>query len=235
MSMEIQFSYSRDDWAHIDMQNYKDWLYAQRPLSNADYVTCWLLLVFSVVGAIATVAFAVRAVWLGQAWYVVVCAMVLLFLSGMFLEIVRPRRGAVRGLILELAFRLHVEEDWIERVRRRRGRYFRELEAKGQLNLSSRYLVRIDPEGYTVVTEYSNAAGPPTRQEVRRPWSVVTEIRGDEHVLLIQLGIAGNDPVPRSAFADDDVYQRFAKAAEEYRAAHHNAPARSLSQPGTAH
>jgi hypothetical protein len=221
MSMEIQFSYSRDDWAHIDMQNYKDWLYAQRPLSNTEYATCWLLLVFSVLGAIATLAFVVRAVWLGQAWYVMTGVMVLLFMCGIFLEIIHPRREAVRGLIFELIFRLHLEEGLIERVRRQRDRHFRELEAKGQLNLSQRYVVRIDPGGYTRVTEYPKAAGPPTRQEVRRPWSEVTELRGDERVLFIQLGIVGNDPVPRSAFADDEAYQRFAKAAEEYRAGHH--------------
>jgi len=216
--MEVQYVYTRDEWTSINMQNYRDWLYSRRPLSNVEYRLCWFLFLFTLLAGIGCVVFLVRSIWLNQAWYFVVGSLVALgFLAGMVLEILNPRREAVRGLFHEMIFRLGWEAKLIEKVRSRRDHYFRQLDEKGQLNLGHRYLLRIDSEGYTLVVDYPTTTGPASRQETRQSWREVSSVFLDEHLLFLKIGDAGYQAVPRSAFADDSACQVFARTAERFR------------------
>lgn len=216
--MEVQYAYTRDDWAAISMQQYKDWLYSRRPLSNVEYAICWFLLLVSLLGGVGCLGFLGWSIWFSQAWYFVVGSVVaLVFLAGMFLEIANPRREAVRGLFIELIFRLNWEARLIEKVRTRRDQHYRRLEEKGQLHLGHQYRLCIDADGYTLTVDYPATAGPGSRQETRRAWHEVTSIFADERMVFLKIGDAGYDPVPRSAFADDVTCELFMKTAEAYR------------------
>src|SRR5688500_9837205 len=119
--MDVEFTYTRDDWTHINTQLYKDWLYGLRPLTDSEYWTCWLLLVTSLVGGLACTAFLGYALWSGHAWYMVAAAAVaLLLLCGMVLETVNPRREAVRGVVQEMIFRLNWDTQLVAKMRDKR-------------------------------------------------------------------------------------------------------------------
>jgi hypothetical protein len=165
--MEVQYAYTRDDWVCIDMHVYKNWLYSQRALSTPEYWTCWFLLLFSLLAGVGCLVFLGVSIWLGLAWYFVVGPVVpLVFFCGMALEVLRPRREPVRGLLLELGFRLGWETKLIEKVNRQRALHFRRLEEKGRLNLGHRYALHIDPAGYTLVTDFPR---PPAPRRARKP------------------------------------------------------------------
>ena len=219
--MEVQYAYTRDDWVHINVQTYKDWLHALRPLSDVEYWTCWFLLVFSLLAALGCLVFLGYAIWFNQAWYLVVGSVVVfVLLCGMVLEVLHPRREAVRGLFQELIFRLHWEPQLIAKATSQKEQYFRRLEDQGQLNLGHRYHVRIDPEGYTLTVDFPAASGPAARQETQRAWSEVRSIHLDERMLFLKIGDAGYEAIPRSAFGTDEACQLFAKTAEQYRLEH---------------
>jgi hypothetical protein len=216
--MEVQFVYTRDDWTAITMKHYKDWLYSRRPLSNVEYRLCWFLLLFSLLAGVGCLAFLGWSIWLNQAWYFVVgSVVVLVFLGGMVLEILNPRREAVRGLFIEWIFRQNWEEKLIETVRRRRDRHYRRLEEKGQLNLDHRFLLYIDPEGYTLTVDYPTTTEVASRQVTRQDWRAVTSVHLDEGILFFKIGDAGYQSVPCSAFLDDATCQLFAGTSEAYR------------------
>jgi hypothetical protein len=216
--MEVSFHFTRDDWVLINMHIYKNWLYSLKPLSGGEYGLCWFFLLFSLVGGIGCLVFLGMSIWLNLGWYYVVgSALLPIFFSGMALEVLNPRRAPVRGLFHELTFRLHLDNRLLEAVKKRRDRSFRRLEENGKLNLGHQYLLRIDPVGYTSVTEFPSPGGPPTRQEIRRAWSEVTAIDRTEHLVGFKVGDAGYDFLPRTAFRDEETYQRFARTAEAYR------------------
>jgi hypothetical protein len=217
--MEVEYAYTREDWVEIDALHYKDWLHAQRPLVGTEYGICWFFLLLSVVGGVALLGFLGAAVWLGLAWYFVAGALALLpFVCGMALEVLRPRREPVRGLVHELIFRQGWEDKLLARVKGRRAAHFRRLEEKGELVLTHRYHLRLGPDGLTLSTEYPSAAGTATRQEDRMNWAAVRAIELDDHLLSFRLE-GWRLCVPRAALTDEDASDRFLRAAEAYRAA----------------
>src|SRR5947209_8630409 len=104
--MEVAFGYTREDWVEIDARYYRNWLFSQRPLVGTEFAICWAFLVLSVAAGVGLPGFLGFAVWQGLAWYWVVgAAALLVFDAGMFLEVMKPRRAPVRGLMQELVFR----------------------------------------------------------------------------------------------------------------------------------
>jgi hypothetical protein len=217
--MDVEFAYTREDWVEIDARHYRDWLFSRRPLAGPEYGICWFFLLLSVVGGVGLLSFLGAAVWLGLAWYFVVgAAALLLFDCGMALEVLRPRRAPVRGLIHELIFRMNWQDRLLAKVKSRRAAHFRRLDEKGELVLTHCYRLRLDPDGLTLSTEYPAVAGAATHQEDRMDWGVVCAIEQDDHFLSFTLE-GRRLFVPRTAFADEDAYGRFARAAEAYHAA----------------
>jgi hypothetical protein len=211
--MEVQFSYTFDDCLRVAMRVYRDWLYSRRALSGSEYVLCWLLFALAVLGGVGCLVLLAWSIWQSEAWYWVVGPLVgLPFFVGMVLEIQKPRRGAVRGLNVELIFRLGMQEQLIERTRRKYEAHYRDQQAKGQMPVAARSLLRIDPDGLTIVGEY-----PACRQELRRAWSEVTAIDLEDEMVFFQIGDRGYDVVPYSAFADETACRQFARVAEGYR------------------
>jgi hypothetical protein len=216
--MEIEFGYTREDWVQVNTSVYKAWLYAQRPLSGSEYCVCWVFFLFSLFAGVALLAGLVAAVWLSLAWYFVVGALVLfVFVCGMFLEVVRPIREPVRGLLHELIFRWGLEAKLLDKVRGRRVAHFRRLDAKGELDLRHRYRLRIDAEGLTLATEYPSSSGAATRQEDRIAWSAVSTLTVDDHLLSIMYTDGRCIYVPRGAFAGEEDCKQFLRVAEDYR------------------
>lgn len=217
--MQVHFDYTRDDWVLINEQTYRNWLYGLKPLTGSDFGICCFLLAFSVLGGLGLLVFLGLAVWWGLAWYFIVGALVLLvFMFGMAMEVVRPRRELVRGLFDELIFRMHLEATFLENHRRRTERLLRRQEQDGQLELGHRYCVHIDLRGYTLTTDFPPSWDGSVRQENRTEWSGVASIDLSDRALTF----ANNDGtfllIPRSAFADDDGCRRFAEAALAYHA-----------------
>jgi hypothetical protein len=218
--MDVEFEYTRKDCVEIDARHYRNWFHAQRPLVGTEYVVCWFLLVFSLVAGVALLGFLGVAVWLGMAWYFVVGAMVLLVVvSGVFLEIMRPRREPVRGLFHELVVRLNLVDQQLAKVKDRRRARFRREEENRSLVLNHRYRLRLEPEGLTLTTEYPATSGTAPRQDVRWGWDAVSAVHLDDHLLSFALRDGQCIFIPRTAFADEDACSRFARTAETYRAA----------------
>ncbi len=217
--MEVEYVYTREDWVEIDSRHYQDWLYAQRPLAGAEYGICWFFLLLSVVGGVGLLGFLGFAVWRGLAWYFVVGAAALfVVVCGMALEVLRPRREPVRGLIHELIFRLAWQDRLLAHVKGRRAAHFRRLEEKGELVLTHRYHLRLGPDGLTLSTEYPTTAGTATRQEDHMGWAAVRAVEKGDRLLSFTLE-SGRLFVPRMAFADEDACDRFVEAAEAHPAA----------------
>jgi hypothetical protein len=218
--MEVEFACTREDWVEINTRHYRNWLHAQRPLVGTEFGICWFMLLLSVAGGVGLVGFLGAAVWLNLDWYFVAGAAALfVFVCGMFLEVVRPRREPVRGLLHELIFRMGWQDRLLAKVKGRRAADARRLEVKGQLVLSHRYHLRLDPDGLTLTTEYHSATGTATRQEDRAGWGSVCAIDHDDHLVTFTLGDGRCVFVPRSAFADQETCDRFLRAANAYRAA----------------
>jgi hypothetical protein len=217
--MDVEFTYTREDWVEINARQYKDWLYSRQPLVGTEYGICWFFLLLSVVGGVGLIGFLGAAVWLGLAWYFVVGAAALfVFALGMALEVLSPRRRPARGLIHELIFRLNWQDRLLAHVKGRRAAHFRRLDEKGQLVLTHRYHLRLGPDGLTLTTDYPAATGTATRQEDRVDWGAVCAVELDDHFLCFTLE-GRRLFVPSGAFADEDARGRFARAAEAYRAA----------------
>jgi hypothetical protein len=216
--MEVEFEYTCEDWAEVDALYYKGWLYGLRPLAGVEYGLCWLLFLISVVGGISLLGFLAAAVWLNPAWYLVVgAAALLVFAAGMALEVMRPRREPVRGLIHELVFRLNRQDELCAKMKPRRAARFRRLEKAGRLSFAHRYRLRLDPEGLTLTTEYPTTSGTATRQEDRVGWDAVSAIGQDDHLLSFTLRDGRCIFVPLAAFADVGGCEPFVRAAEAYR------------------
>jgi hypothetical protein len=218
--MEVEFRYTRQDWVCLNTRTYKEWLYSRRPLTSCEFWLSGFFLVVSILGGTGLLVFFGAAVWSGLAWYyVVVPAALIVFCCGMAMEVLRPHRP-VRGMFIDLAFRMHLEGELIEKYKVRTDAFCRRQEEAGQLNLGHRYLLRIDPAGYTLTTEWPPTEAGTARQENRTEWDVVTAIERDGSMLCFTSGTAGTLMVPCSAFAGDQACQRFAETAEEYRAAY---------------
>jgi hypothetical protein len=218
--MEIAFGYTREDWVEIDARYYRKWLFDQRPLVGTEFAICWAFLVFSVAAGLGLVGFLGVAVWEGLAWYWVVgAAALLVFVTGTFLEVMRPRREPVRGLMDELAFRMNLVDQLLAKAKARRAEHFRREEERGALVLTHRYWLRLDPEGLTLTTEYPPNPGTASRQDIRTGWDAVSAIHLDDHLLSFAFADGQFLFVPRSAFADEDACGRFLRAAEAYRTA----------------
>jgi hypothetical protein len=216
--MEVQFQYTRDDWLAISVHTYKSWLHSLKPLHGGEYRVCWFFFVFSLLGSVGLLVFLGFALCTLSPWYYVVGAVVLLcFLAGLALEVLRPKRDLVRGLIHELMFRLDLQDKMLDKIRNRNDRQMREQLAKGALNLEHRYTLRIDSRGYTLVTEFPAAFGPGTRKEMRREWGAVTAVDLSDSLLIFEVGGQGFDFVPRRAFAEEATFHQLARTVVAYR------------------
>jgi hypothetical protein len=216
--MEVDYGFTRADWVEIDARCYRTWFYGQRPLTGTEYAICWFFFLLSSVGALGLVGFLGAAVFVGLAWYFVVGALVLLvFDCGMFLEVVRPRREPVRGLFHELIFRMGLQEQALAKKKSSRAEHFRRLDEKGELVLSHRYHLSLEPKGLTLTTEYPSTAGTATRQEDRTGWDAVRSINRDDVFLAFTLADGRCIYLPCAAFAGEDACERFRLAAEAYR------------------
>jgi hypothetical protein len=218
--MEVEFGHTHEYLVEVSVRQYKGWLDVQRPLVGTEFAICCVLFFISLAAGVGLVGFLGFAVWQGMAWYYVVGAAALfVFVCGMFLEVVRPRREPVRGLFQELTFRMNLQDQLLAKVKARRAVQFRRLEEKGELVLTHRYNLRLDTEGLTLTTDYPAAAGTATRQEDRFRWDAVRSVEVDDHLLSFTLNDGRCVFVPRTAFADGDACARFVRAAEALRAA----------------
>jgi hypothetical protein len=217
--MDVEFSYTREDWVEIDARHYRSWFQAQRPLMGAEYAVCWLLMVFSLVAGATLLGFLGVAVWRGMAWYFVVgAAALLVFVACIFLEVMRPRREPVRGLFHELVVRMNLADQQFARVKEPRAARIRRMAENGSLVLSHRYRLRLEPERLTLTTEYPATTGTAPRQYVCWGWDAVSAVQQEDHLVTFALRDGQCIFVPRTAFADD-ACGRFVRAAEAYRAA----------------
>jgi hypothetical protein len=219
LQMEVAFRLTRQHWVLVNTRTYKEWLYSRRPLTGCEFWLSWFFLLLSSVGGVGLLVFIVVAIWYSLAWYFVVgSAALVVFCCGMAREVLRPHRP-VRGLFIELTFRMHLEAELIEKYKARLELQTRRQEEQGQLNLGHRCLLRIDSDGYTLITEYPPTAAGAAQLENRYEWSAMTAIERDSSTLCFTSRTAGTLMVPCGAFADEEACQRFAETAEAYRAA----------------
>jgi hypothetical protein len=217
--MEVAFCLTRQHWVNVNTRTYKEWLYSRRPLAGCEFWLSWFFLLLSLMGGVGLLVFIGVAIWQSLAWYYVVgSAALVVFCCGMAMEVLRPHRP-VRGLFIELTFRMNLEAQLIEKYKARLDLQTRQQEEQGRLNLGHRCLLRIDPEGYTLITEYPPTVAGATQLENRYEWSAVTAIERDGSTLCFTSGTAGTVIIPCDAFADEEACQSFAETAEAYRAA----------------
>jgi hypothetical protein len=218
--MEVHFNYTRSDWAAINSRAYRNWLYSLRPLAGTEYAICWFFLFFSLLAGGGLLVFLGVSIWLSLAWYYVVGSVVLLvFVGGMFLEVVRPRREPVRGLFHELAFRMKLEAQLLAKERQRNEGRLRRQQQQGRLELGHRYSLRADERGCTLIIDHPASWDASARQENRNEWSGVRAIEKDTDGLCIVHSDGSFVLLPHHAFADDDHCRRVAAALETYHAA----------------
>jgi hypothetical protein len=216
--MEIAFRYTREDWLCFQNRTYRNWLYGLKPLNDAALCVYTAMLLLAVLGGLGLVGLIGYAAWNGLAWYWVVGPAVLaLICTGMALEILKPRRP-VRGFFIELAFRFQLEQQLIEKVAARAEQSLRRQEEKGEANFGHRYLLSIDPDGYTLITEYPASPANTARLENRAEWAAVRAVEVEDHFLALTNADGSTVLVTRGAFADDEECHRFADLANEYRA-----------------
>jgi hypothetical protein len=217
--MEIAFRYTREDWVRFQTRTYRTWLYGLKPLNDVGLCIFTALLLLAVLGGLGLVGFVGYAAWNGLAWYWVVGpSLVALYFTGMAMEILRPRRRPVRPFFIELAFRFKIEKDLIGKYAVRAEQSLRRQEEKGEANFGHRYLLSIDPDGYTLVTEYPASSANTARLENRAEWAAVHTVEVEDHFLALTNADGSTVLVPRWNFADEGACQRFADVANEYRA-----------------
>jgi hypothetical protein len=211
--MEVSYEFTRSDWLLINTQITRDWLYGLRPMSSVEYWFRWFLVVFFILCGIGIPIILGIALGLNYVFFAGAGALIGV-LFALTKEVFRQTRDK-RSLIHEFFFRNKAAEKLIDGWRVRHDRVLGEQEKKGQLELRTRYCFRIDPTGYTLITDYS-ATGNMTQVENRTPWNAVKKIERNEQMLSFR--IEDNYVfIPRRAFADDETLQRFAGSAEEYR------------------
>jgi hypothetical protein len=212
--MEVNYEFTRSDWTLMNTQINRDWLYGLKPMSPVDYWFRWFLVVFFILCGIGIPIILGIALGLNYVFFVGAGALIGVLLA-LTKEVFRQARDK-RSLLHEFFFRNKLTEKLIDGWQVRNDRLLREQEKKGQLELRTRYCFRMDPSGYSLITDYS-ATGNKTQVEGRNTWDTVKSIDLYDQMLAFRIGDKDYVFIPRRAFPDEEACERFARVAEEYR------------------
>ncbi len=211
--MEVSFRYSRGDLAAVSAERFRLWLHRLRPMTAAELAVSVLSVGAAALTILGLVSFVAAGAWLGLAWPQLVGAALTAGLPCLLARdaLRSPADGPTRGLVHELIFRWGWQDRLVGALRERHDRHYRRLETAGRLDLSARYVCRIEEDALLLSTA---SLEPAALREDRFPWPTIIGVERGDPLLLIHFSQGHALAVPRSAFADGQQEEVFVRGVE---------------------
>ena len=230
--MEINFRYSRPDWADFQQHFFRRWLHGLPPLPPVGLTVYLGFCVGSLFAFAALVGYLGVAIWHGHPWYCQAGAALLLILPAAIAiaTLLPSQTPPSRGLYHELVFWLHLEDKLVQAMRKKYDTKLRRQEEAGELDLSTEYACRLGLDGYELTVRH--AWSRPTEfnnQTNLVGWGLVASVEQVGDALVVNHTDGSFLWLPASAFADDAERERFAQEMRRSKADRADAAHQAMS------